>query len=82
MRRCSAPCRARYTWYDQYLLSLARNLKPVREYPVDGRLSAILWDNDAFVTLDASGDGVQCLILDFGDIYAGSFEFALRACVV
>lgn len=70
---------ARYTWYDQYLLSVARNLKTVREYPVDGRLSPILWDNDASVTLDPSGDGYQCLILDFGDIYAGSFEFSLKA---
>ena len=70
---------ARYTWYDQYLLSLARNLKTKLDYPIDGHLSAILWDNDAFVTLAASGDGYQCLILDFGDIYAGSFEFTLRA---
>ncbi len=73
------PVPERYTWYDQYLLSLARNLRTIRERPVDARLSAILWDNDASVALDASGGGFQCLILDFGDIYVGSFEFALRA---
>lgn len=73
------PVPARYTWYDQYLLSLARNLKPVREIPVDGRHSAILWENDAAVTLEASGDGFSCMILDFGDIRVGSVEFTLQA---
>ncbi len=72
------PVPARYTWYDQYLLSLARNLRPVREVPVDGRHSAILWDNDASVTLKPSGD-YQCMILDFGDLYVGSLQFTLKA---
>jgi hypothetical protein len=77
-REMFKPVPARYTWYDQYLLSIARNLKAVREFPVDGRHSAILWDNDACVTLDKTG-GFQCMILDFGDLYVGSLQFTLKA---
>ncbi len=69
-----------YVFFDQYIYSLVRNDICVKNYPVTDQVSGLLWDNQIATLLPApvEGDSTR-IIVDFGDLMAGSLEFALRA---
>ncbi|MDO5423206.1 MAG: hypothetical protein Q4F41_05725 [Eubacteriales bacterium] len=65
---------------DAYLLSLARTERVVREEAVTDEMLGILWanDQDTVIRVPKVGDYRRVLV-DFGDLYVGSFEFLLEA---
>lgn len=67
-------------YMDSYLLSLARTEKVVVNESVDEMTRGILWknDRDCILSIPDKGD-YKRIILDFGDIYIGNFEFLLKA---
>lgn len=69
-----------YVFEDSYLLSLARTEKVVKEEAVLDSQMGILWANDCdTVFLPTDVGDYRRLIVDFGDIYAGSFELLVLA---
>lgn len=69
-----------YVFEDAYFLSLARTEKVIEEKTVTESTLGILWANDRDMCLEKPDKGdYSRVILDFGDVYVGSFEFLLRA---
>lgn len=68
-----------YGW-NQYLLSLARTAQVLEEQDVSSDNLGILWNNyrDTVIPLPGGYLGKR-LILDFGDLYVGNFEFLIKA---
>lgn len=70
----------RYVFEEAYLLSLARTEQVVREEPVTDELMGVLWANDCDTVIQSPAAGEYSrVILDFGDLYVGSFEIFLKA---
>ena len=69
-----------YVFFDEYVLSLAKNEIPVRKYSITNDVCGILWNNSIPTVIPRPSKGdYSRLIVDFGDIYAGSLEFSLKA---
>lgn len=70
----------KYVFEDMYFLSLVRTEEVVLEETIGKELLGILWNNDvdAVITPPDKGD-YRRIIVDFGDVYVGSFEFLLKA---
>jgi len=70
----------KYIFYDQYIYSLMRMDKVVKEYAIQNDMSGMLWNNGTPTRLPAPKAGeYNQLIVDFGDIYVGALEISLYA---
>ena len=69
-----------YVFFDEYIYSLVKNEEYVKRYPITDSLCGILWNNHIPTVIPEPVEGdYNRIIVDFGDIYAGSIEFSLKA---
>ena len=69
-----------YVFFDEYIYSLVKTAKRVKNYAIRDEQCGILWGNDAVTVIPRPRKGdYSRIIVDFGDIYAGSLEFTLKA---
>ncbi len=69
-----------YVFYDEYLLSLIRNEKVLKEYSVSPKHLGVLWNNQEVTVIDPPKEGdYRRVIIDFKNIYVGSLEFSIYA---
>lgn len=74
------PIPKEYIFQEEYIFSVVRREKTVCSVPVTEDLCRVLWNNTTPLLVPPPSQGeFTRLILDFGQLYVGNFEFTLSA---